>query len=61
MDCQGCVYYKYESDTNFSYCTNPKQEFEGQIFVLQENDSCELRYAVDDAKADARYGHRDKY
>ncbi len=61
MDCSGCVYYRYEEDTNYFYCTNEKQEFEGQVFVLQGDDACKLRYSIEDAKADAKYGHCDKY
>ncbi len=61
MNCYGCVYYKYESDTNFSYCSNPNQEFIGQEECINGDSDCYLYYAIADAKADAKYGQRDKY
>lgn len=61
MECNGCVFYRYEGDTNFSYCTNEKQEFEGQGAFLKGDADCELYYSIEDAKADAKYGSCDKY
>jgi hypothetical protein len=57
MECQGCVYYKYEVDTNFAYCAKGK----GQEFDQENEVPCEDYYAVEEAKADAKYGHCDKY
>ncbi len=57
MNCQGCVYYRYESDTNFDYCTKDK----GEEFDLERETPCDDYYAVEDAKADAKYGRCDKY
>ncbi len=57
MDCQGCVYYYYERDTGYKTCENPK--FEDSW--LEGPDDCPHWYSREDAKADAKYGHCDRY
>lgn len=54
MDCWNCVKNYYESDTNYSECTDPEYE-EG----WEKN--CPHFYSKEDAKADAKYGHCEKY
>jgi len=56
VNCQHCVYYRYESDTNFQYCVKPPFDLE-----RMELEHCPDYYNQDDAKADAKYGHCDKY
>jgi len=53
-DCRFCVFYYYESDTNYKTCTH-------ECFDESEPDNCPGEYAIADAKADAKYGRRDKY
>lgn len=53
-DCSGCVYNYYESDTNYKLCTHP-------YFDEAEPDKRPGKYAIEDAKADAKYSHCDKY
>ncbi len=53
MECRGCVYYRYESDTNYSYCIKPNS--------VEFPEECNSYYSIEDAKADAKYGHCDKY
>jgi len=61
MNCQGCIYYRYESDTNFSYCTCANQEFIGQEQCINGDFPCLLYYSIEDARADNKYGHKDGY
>jgi len=56
MNCQGCVFYRYESDTNFKYCIKTPFDLE-----RMEQEECPDYYLIEDAKADAKYGHCDKY
>jgi hypothetical protein len=56
MNCQHCVYYRYESDTNFEYCTKHDTSEVAPSFG-----SCPDYYNQDDAKADAKYGGQDRY
>ena len=53
MECKDCVYYRYESDVNYSYCSKP----DCVVFP----DKCDSYYSKQDAKDDAKYGHCDKY
>jgi len=57
MDCYNCVHNYYESDTNYWECTDPEYT-EGWE---EGNPACPHYYAKEDAKADAKYGHKDKY
>jgi len=59
MDCEGCVYYRYESDTGFSYCVNEDREKEEAKGL--PDDGCKYYYAIADAKADAKNDRRDFY
>uniref|UniRef100_A0A6M3KW64 Uncharacterized protein n=1 Tax=viral metagenome TaxID=1070528 RepID=A0A6M3KW64_9ZZZZ len=59
MNCQGCVYYRYEADTNFKYCTCVNQELQDQS--INGYEACHLYYSIEDAKVDAKYGSMDKY
>jgi hypothetical protein len=56
MNCQHCVYYRYEPDTNFQYCIKPPFDLE-----RMELEHCPDYYNKDDAKADAKYGGQDRY
>jgi len=56
MNCSGCVHYVYESDTNFSYCTH-REHPSGSVLP----EECEDYYSIEDAKADAKYGDKEKY
>jgi len=53
-ECSGCVFDYYESDTNYRNCQHPD-------YNIEFPDHCPSRYSKDDAKADAKYGHCDKY
>ncbi len=53
-----CIYSYYESDTNYWECTCPECEEEEEKERLPD---CPHQYSIDDAKADAKYGSRDKY
>ena len=53
-ECGGCVFDYYESDTNYKTCKHPD-------FNIEEPDYCPGYYSQEDAKADAKYGHCDKY
>ena len=53
--CSGdCVYDYYENDTNYGECIHPD-------FDPENPDKCPGYLSKGDAKADAKYGHRDKY
>jgi hypothetical protein len=56
MNCNGCVYYRYERDTNFKYCT-----LHDASEVDPSFGSCPDYYNSEDARNDAKYGHCDKY
>lgn len=53
-DCFGCVYEYYEADTNYKTCKHPE-------FDWEKPDDCPGFYNKEDAKADAKYRHCDKY
>ena len=61
VNCQYCVFYRYESDTNFHYCIKPPFDLERMELERMELEHCPDYYNQDDAKADAKYGSRDKY
>uniref|UniRef100_A0A6M3LHC3 Uncharacterized protein n=1 Tax=viral metagenome TaxID=1070528 RepID=A0A6M3LHC3_9ZZZZ len=54
MDCNGCVWYYYESDTNWKECRH-------EDYDIENPDHCPGEYAIEDAKADAKYKDCDKY
>ncbi len=56
MYCNGCVFYRYESDTNYQYCI--KTPFDDERMELVD---CPDYYNQEDAKNDAKYGDKDKY
>lgn len=56
MNCNGCTYYRYESDTNYTYCI--KTPFDEERMELSD---CPDYYNKDDASADAKYGDCDRY
>ena len=53
-ECWDCIFYYYERDTNFKLCKHPDYD-------VNKPDHCPGQYSKDDAKADAKYGHCDKY
>ena len=59
-NCNGCVWYNYEKDTGFAYCTNEKLE-EASCELVECDNDCSLYYNIDDAKADSKYGQLDYY
>jgi len=53
--CSGdCVYDYYESDTNYGECQHPD-------FDIEKPDHCPGYLSKEQAKADAKYSHKDKY
>ena len=54
MECNSCVFYYYEADTNWSECTH-------KDYDIEKPDYCPGRYSIEDAKADAKYKDNDKY
>ena len=53
-ECRMCVHYYHESDTNWTECTH-------EDYDMENPDHCPGIYYISDAKADAKYGHCDKY
>jgi len=53
-NCRGCVWYYYEPDTNWKECRH-------EDYDIENPDHCPGEYSIEDAKADAKYGNRDKY
>ena len=59
-----CCWYVYEKDTGFSYCRNDRREYDEDLELYDEDDpcvGCKDYYYIEDAKADAKYGDKDKY
>ena len=58
-----CCWYVYEKDTGFSYCGNDKREYADDKDEVDDNPciGCLSYYAIEDAKADAKYWDKDKY
>lgn len=56
MNCNDCVYYRRETDTNFEYCI--KTPFDSERMLLE---NCPHYYNHQDAKDDTKYGDKDHY